>query len=700
MKIRPEELDRASGSAPNPTIKERWSRKRFTVLHATFSHLAAALVEGSAVSSWTIQEHPGRSLAVTTSVPSLNPPPAHGHSTSALSLAALGVVFGDIGTSPLYTLHECLNPKHGAAVTPQNVLGILSLIFWSLVVVVAIKYLTLILRADNGGEGGIFALLALMPDRLRANSRGTLRWTTLLALAGAALLYGDGIITPAISVLSAMEGLEVVAPAYHVAVLPVTCLVLVGLFALQRRGTGTVGALFGPVMVVWFVTLAVLGLRQISNNPSVLFALNPIYAVRFFAAQGFTGFLILGAVVLAITGGEALYADLGHFGPKPIRIAWFALAMPALVLNYFGQGALILAYPETADSPFYALVPAGPWTYALIALATAATVIASQALISGAFSLTHQAVQLGFFPTVKVTHTSRHSEGQIYIPAINWGLAAGCIALVLMFKRSTNLAAAYGLAVTGTMAITTVIYFEVTRTQWRWPLWKAIPPVLLFLTFDIAFVVATSFKFVDGGYIPVIIAIAFFGVMWTWKRGWDIYRQHLDATVPKLDRFLSEGAGKGATRIVGTGIFPTGTQEGVPPVLSDLVTRIGVLPTSVVLLNMTTARAPHVNFAEQKLQLQPLGEGLYRLSLCSGFMDSPSVPEALAAAVAATQHPIDLSNVTYYVGRNTFVASSAGQMGRQAEWLFALLTRNAQPLTDHLNIPWQQVVEIGAQIDL
>ncbi|MDX2024690.1 MAG: KUP/HAK/KT family potassium transporter [Deltaproteobacteria bacterium] len=632
--------------------------------------------------------------------PSPQPDPAHGHSTPALTLAALGVVFGDIGTSPLYTLSECFHAKHGAATTPLIVLGVLSLIFWSLVVVIAFKYLAMILRADNGGEGGIFALLALMPERLLPNAQGRLRWTTLLALIGAALLFGDGIITPAISVLSAMEGLEVVAPAYHWAVLPATCAVLLGLFAMQSRGTGAIGVVFGPIMVVWFVTLAALGINQISQNPSVLWALNPIYAIRFFASEGPTGFLILGAVVLAITGGEALYADLGHFGRRPIRIAWFAVAMPALVLNYFGQGALVLAHPGSSGSPFYSLVPAGPWTYALIALATAATVIASQALISGAFSLTHQAVRLGFFPTVRVTHTSRHSEGQIYIPAVNWMLAAACTALVLMFKRSSNLAAAYGLAVTGTMAITTIIYFEVVRTRWQWPLWKALPPVLLFLIFDVAYFIAASFKFVDGGYIPVIIAVGFFIVMWTWKRGWDIYREHVKETVPKLDRLFTEGAGKGVARTPGTGVFPTGVQGGVPPVLSNLITRIGVLPAEVVLLHMTTAREPYVSLREQKPQLEALGDGLYRLSVCIGFMDRPSVPVVLAEAVAASGHSIDVENVTYYVGRYTFVASAAGKMGRRAEWLFALLTRNAQPLPDHLDIPWRQVVEIGAQIDL
>ncbi|MEP6652311.1 MAG: KUP/HAK/KT family potassium transporter [Myxococcales bacterium] len=614
-----------------------------------------------------------------------------------LALAALGIVFGDIGTSPLYTLRACFAPGRGVDATAGNVLGILSLIFWALVVVVSIKYLTFIVRADNHGEGGIFALLALIPERLRDRQGGGLGWTAVLVLIGAALLYGDGVITPAISVLSAIEGVQAAAPRFEPAVVPVTCLVLVALFALQRHGTGTVGKLFGPVMAVWFLTLAVLGLRQIVIHPGVLAALNPVHAARFFTVHRGHGFLVLGAVVLAITGGEALYADLGHFGRTPIRVAWFGLAMPALVLNYFGQGALLFGDPRASTGPFFAMVPPGYWTYALVALSAAATVIASQALISGAFSLTHQAVRLGFFPVVSVTHTSRHTEGQIYISEINWGLAVACVALVLIFRDSTRLAAAYGLAVTGTMAITSLIYFEVTRATWRWPLWKAVPPLVLFLAFDLPFLTATLFKFAEGGFVPVLIGLGVFAVMLTWKRGWNLYRQQLAAKVPPLDRFVSEGAGKGVVRAPGTGVFVVGDLGGVPPVLSDLVTRIRVLPERVVLLSLTTNRAPH---SAEAPTLEKLESGIYRLAVVRGFMDRPDVPGALADAVGRFGLPIDLGDVTYYLSRHTFVATSAGSMGRVSEWLFAFLTRNARPVTDHLAIPWQQVVEIGSPIDL
>jgi KUP system potassium uptake protein len=615
---------------------------------------------------------------------------------SVLAIGALGVVFGDIGTSPLYTLRECLSPAHGIAPTPDSILGILSLIFWSLVVVIALKYLTLVLRADNHGEGGIFALLALIPARLRDGRHRGMGWATVLVIAGAALLYGDGMITPAISVLSAVEGLQAAAPGHKTAVIPATCLILVALFALQRRGTGAVGKLFGPVMLIWFLTLGALGLRQIVKKPEVLTALDPFHAVHFFLIHRGHGFLVLGSVVLAITGGEALYADLGHFGRTPIRVAWFALAMPALVLNYFGQGALMLGDPRAITGPFFAMVPAGSWTYALVALSTAATVIASQALISGVFSLTHQAVQLGFFPVVTIKHTSRSAEGQIYIPEVNWGLAVACVALVLTFRESTHLAAAYGLAVTGTMAITSLIYFEVTRTTWRWPLWKAVPPLVLFLSFDLPFFTATMFKFREGGFVPVLIGAGFFGVMFTWRRGWNLYREQVADSLAPLDRFLSEGAGKGVTRVPGIGVFVTRAPQGVPPVLSDLVTRIRALPQRVVLLSVTTTRTPHGTDA----RLETAEAGIYRVTVSCGFMDRPDVPRALGAAVKRFNLPFDLNDVTYYLGRHTFVATSAGHMGKYSEWLFAFLTRNSRSPTDHFGIPWQQVVEIGSRIDL
>ncbi|HEX4459558.1 MAG TPA: KUP/HAK/KT family potassium transporter, partial [Polyangia bacterium] len=420
----------------------------------------------------------------------VSPPPAHaphavhGKQLAALALGALGVVFGDIGTSPLYALKECVSSEHGVPASPENVYGLLSLIFWALTMVVTVKYLTFIMRADNNGEGGILALLALVPERLRNGKNGT-TFLAAVILFGAALLYGDGVITPAISVLSAVEGLEVAAPELQPYVVPITCVVLILLFAIQSRGTGNIGKVFGPIMTLWFCSIGVLGAFYIARDPAILGAVSPLHAIRFFLHHGKASFVVLGSVVLAITGGEALYADMGHFGARSIRIAWYALVMPSLVLNYFGQGALLLQQPNAASNPFFAMVPAGALTYALVALSTVATVIASQALISGAYSLTRQATQLGYLPRVNVKHTSSHTEGQIYVGSVNWALAFCCLALVLGFRESSRLASAYGIAVTGTMGITSVVYFVVLRQDWKWPLWKALPLLILFLCWDL-----------------------------------------------------------------------------------------------------------------------------------------------------------------------------------------------------------------------
>jgi KUP system potassium uptake protein len=628
------------------------------------------------------------------------PPLAHGvhGSLGALSLAALGIVFGDIGTSPLYTLRECTSPDQGGGTSPGDILGVLSLIFWSLTMVVTVKYLTFVMRADNHGEGGILALLALIPERLRTGGAGKVGWAAILVIIGAALLYGDGMITPAISVLSAMEGLEVATPALKPVVIPITCVVLLGLFAIQKRGTGGVGALFGPVMVVWFLTLGALGVFHVLSYPSVLAALSPLHAVRFFNEHGLRGFLVLGSVVLAVTGGEALYADMGHFGPRPIRLAWLALVMPSLVVNYFGQGALMLSTPGAKDNPFFAMVPPGGWTYALVVLSALATVIASQALISGAFSLTHQAVQLGFFPRVTITHTSRQAEGQIYVPEINWGLAVACIALVVGFKESSRLAAAYGIAVTGTMAITSVVFFEVTRTTWKWPLWKSLPLLALFLSFDLPFFGANLFKFVDGGYVPVLIGLGFFVVMMNWKRGRRIYLELISKAAPPWSVFLRELDETRCARIPGAAVFLAGPMSGVPAVLLHHVERIRALPETVVILTVEITHVPYEE--DDAMQIETLGKGFSRLTVRRGFMDSPNVPRALKLAVARFGLPVDLKGVTYYLGRETFLATSAGKMGAVSETLFAFLARNARPATTHFCIPPQQVVEIGAQIDL
>jgi KUP system potassium uptake protein len=626
--------------------------------------------------------------------------PSHavGGNIGTLGLAALGVVFGDIGTSPLYTLHECTMPEHGAAPTPENILGVLSLIFWSLTMVVTVKYLSFVMRADNQGEGGILALLALIPARLRTTKSGRIGWVAVLVIIGAALLYGDGMITPSISVLSAMEGLEVGTPALKPVIVPLTCAVLVGLFALQHRGTKSVGRLFGPVMVCWFFTIGGLGAYHLMKHPGVLVALSPTHAARFFVRHGARGVLVLGSVVLAVTGGEALYADMGHFGPRPIRLAWFALVMPALVLNYFGQGALMLSDVSARGSPFFAMVPAGSWTLALVLLSGAATVIASQALISGAFSLTHQAVQLGFFPRVRIRHTSQDAEGQIYVPVVNWVLAAACVALVVTFKESSRLAAAYGIAVTGTMALTSIVYFEVTRTTWKWPLWKSAALLLLFLSFDIPFLVANLFKFMEGGYVPILAGTVVFLLMITWKTGRQIYLDRVAAVCPAFETFLAELDGKLAARIPGSAVFLAVPGPGVPLVLVHHVARIRVLPEAVVLLAIEVTHGPYVDDTE--IRLDALGKGFYRLVVQRGFMDVPDVPRALALAVGRFNLPVSVADTTYFVGRETFVATSAGRMGSLSERVFAFLARNADSASSHFLIPPEQVVEIGSQMDL
>ena len=623
----------------------------------------------------------------------------HSAKLTTLALGALGIVFGDIGTSPLYTLKECLSEAHGVPRSAENTLGVLSCIFWALTMVVTIKYLTFIMRADNRGEGGILALLALIPSRLQSTRSGKIGWVALLVIIGAALLYGDGMITPAISVLSAIEGIEVATPALKPFVIPITCAILVGLFAIQSRGTGVVGQLFGPVMVVWFGTLGALGAYHIVQNPVVLNALLPHHAALFFLHHGWHGFAVLGSVVLAVTGGEALYADMGHFGRRPIRIAWLGMVMPALVLGYFGQGALVLRDPSAAAHPFFAMVPTGPFTYALVALSALATVIASQALISGAFSLTHQAVQLGFFPRVTVRHTSREAEGQIYVPEINWLLAIMCIALVLQFKESGRLAAAYGIAVTGTMAITSVVFFVVTRQTWSWPLWKSLGLLCLFLAFDIPFFFSNILKFIDGGYVPILIGAAFLAIMITWKTGRRILSAHLDLVLPSLDSFLSTLEASGCRRIPGVAVFMVSTATRTSPVMFHHAKRVGVLPETVLLFTIVTEHIPQVG-GDARLDVESLGKGFYRAIAHAGFMEQPDVPHLVQDACRRLVLEVDPHRITYYLGRETFLATAKGKMGAISESLFAFLARNSSSATTYFSIPPEQVVELGSQIDL
>jgi KUP system potassium uptake protein len=633
---------------------------------------------------------------------------------AALALGALGVVFGDIGTSPLYTLRECLQTAGGAHPSSDDLLGILSLIFWSLTMVVTVKYLSFVMRANNQGEGGIFALLAILPRHLRASHASVtnpdllanqprpparLKLVALLVVIGAALLYGDGAITPAISVLSAIEGLAIAKPALEPSVVPLTCVILLALFALQSRGTATVGSLFGPIMLLWFVTIGALGVYHIAHQPRVLAGLSPLYAVKFFATHGWQGIHVLGSAVLAITGGEALYADMGHFGVRPIRIIWLSLVMPALLLCYFGQGALVLHDSSALDHPFFALVPPGAATFALVVLSSAATVIASQALISGAFSLTRQAMQLGYFPRMTIKHTASHTQGQVYIPQINWLLAVLCLLLVLGFRRSTSLASAYGIAVTGTMVITSLVYYMVVRDAWGWSRWRALPLLLLFLAFDVPFFAANALKIVDGGWVPVLIASAFVTAMLIWHRGRTLVIEQYAERYPLFATALPELRARLHARVPGSGVFMASSATHVPPILMHFVERCMVLPETSILLTVTTEGTPAV-LPERRYDFLELGAGLYRVILRFGFMEHPVVPKALARIAARHGLALNLDEVTYFLGRDSLLATKAGKMGRVAETLFAFLSRNSVGADRHFGIPPRQVMEIGVQIDL
>jgi KUP system potassium uptake protein len=635
-----------------------------------------------------------------------------GHATSlaALALCALGVVFGDIGTSPLYTLKECLHAAGGVKASMADLYGILSLMFWALIMVVTVKYLTFIMRADHHGEGGIFALLALVPERFRSTAphSGKVTAMALLAVIGASLLYGDGVITPAISVLSAVEGLPRISPRLSSMisplVLPLTCAILIGLFAIQKRGTGDVGKLFGPVMAMWFVTLAVLGVYHLSHRPAILWALSPHYAAMFFLHHGMRGMLILGSVVLAVTGGEALYADMGHFGIRPIRLAWTFFVLPALVLGYLGQGALIQGALMAGDrnaieNPFYGQVPEGAATVLLVLLSSAATVIASQALISGAFSLTRQAMLLGYLPRMTIKHTAYHTEGQIYIPEVNSLLAVGCILLVVTFRESVRLAAAYGIAVTGTMAITSVLYYIVARHTWGWSRWKAGSLLALFLTFDIPFLVANLFKFFEGGYVPMLIGAALIAAMLIWSRGRTALMERytsrfpsLESARPLINRWL-------CSRVPGTAVFLAPSAEHVPPILVHHVERTRSLHQHVVLLTVQELGVPEVQ-ADARYHLTELGEGFYQLIVSFGYMEEPHLLPVLREVAQTEQLPFDFDSATYYIGHETIVAGDEGTLSRIPETIFAYLSRNAVHEDRRYRMPTDQIVEIGTQIDL
>lgn len=610
-------------------------------------------------------------------------------------VGALGVVYGDIGTSPLYALRECFHGSHSVGVAPESVLGILSLIFWSLASIVCFKYLVFVLRADNKGEGGILSLLALaFGDESSASRRRAI--LIGLGVFGAALLYGDGMLTPCVTVLGAIEGLEVATPFFSPYVVPLSIVILVALFAVQRVGTGGMGLAFGPVTLIWFAVLAALGIRGIVMAPEVLGALSPHHGVRFLLNNGSAAFVVLGAVFLSVTGAEALYADLGHFGARPIRRAWFAVVFPALMLNYLGQGALLLRDPSAAVNPFYKLAP--EWAlYPLVVLSTMAAVIASQALISGAFSISMQAIQLGYLPRMEIRHTSARERGQIYLPLVNWILMLSCVALVLGFQSSGRLAAAYGIAVTLTMIITTILFFYAARKLWGWSAWQAGALCSGFLILEIAFFSANALKILHGGWFPLAIGALIFTLMTTWKTGRRLLGQRLAASVLPLELFIQSIAADPPHRVKGTAVFMSGNPNGTPLALLHNLKHNRVLHERAVLLTVHVVEEPHVA-ADERVKVDDLGHGLFRMTGKCGFMERVSIAGILAAC-----EPMGLKlqeeTTTYFLSRETIVPSPRPGMVLWRERLFAFLSRNAQPATAFYSLPANRVVELGMQVE-
>jgi len=613
-----------------------------------------------------------------------------------LVMGAVGVVFGDIGTSPLYTIREAFSEKYGLHPDQANVLGILSLVFWLMMLIVTLKYVNVIMRADNRGEGGILALMAVVQRSLPIASPLTYG-IGLLGIFGTALFFGDSVITPAISVLSAVEGLQVAAPALERYIVPVTLGVLLVLFAFQRHGTDKVGKIFGPVMVVWFVTLAVLGAVQVFKNPTVLNALNPWWALQFFLHHGVHAWLALGAVVLAVTGAEALYADMGHFGRVPIRIAWMAFAMPALLINYFGQGALLLSQPTAVINPFYALVPS--WgLYPMIGLATLATVIASQAVISGAFSLARQAIQLGYLPRLQLLHTSDETIGQVYLPWVNRVLLLMVMLLVVMFQTSSNLASAYGVSVTGSMLIDTILLIILASQRWRLSPRVILPFALLFLTVDIALLSANAVKFLEGAWVPVALAILVFTVMRTWRHGRDLVREHVNRDSLRIEHFVQSIMVDPPMRVTGTAVFLTPSNEYMPPALLHNLKHNKVMHERNVLLSVETLNVPRAEETE-RVSYTDLGHGFSRLNLRFGYIENPDVPNALKKWHIPGP-PFDPMDTTYFASRESLAASPGEGMALWRDKLFLFMSRNATPATEYFGIPGNRLVELGTQVQI
>jgi KUP system potassium uptake protein len=635
-------------------------------------------------------------------------PPGHGVAkagAATLTLGALGVVFGDIGTSPLYALQQVFDGPHPIAPNPDHIYGVLSLVFWSITIIVSIKYVTFIMRADNEGEGGIMALVSLIQRAVMRNSKRNKKALVALGIFGASLFYGDGMITPAVSVLSAVEGLKIVSPSLDDYVLPIALAVLTMLFVIQRFGTGAVGSFFGPIMAIWFAVLALLGGHQVIGHPAILRALSPHYAITFFVDDAGTAFLALASVVLAVTGAEALYADMGHFGRPPIRRAWFLAAFPALMLNYLGQGSLLIETPSSADNPFYRLVP-DSMQVPMVILATIATVIASQAVISGAFSVTRQAIQLGFLPRLTIRYTSEHSAGQVYVPAVNWILFIAIVGLVIGFRTSSHLASAYGIAVTGTLAIDTLLFFVVVHTVWKKRLGVAIAGAVAFLVVDLAFFAANLTKIVYGGWFPIVIALSVFTVLMTWQRGRAIVTRNRMLAEGSLTAFINELDVRDppVARVPGCGIFLNASTDTTPLALRHNVMHNHVLHERVVIVTVEAKRVPHVSDAN-RISIDDLGDpydGILLLRARFGFQDIIDVPAALRLAVAAGGEAadIDVDNASYFLSRITITQTDAPGMAGWRKRLFVALSRNAASPVEYFGLPGDRVVALGSHVDV
>ncbi|HOY68097.1 MAG TPA: potassium transporter Kup [Candidatus Ozemobacteraceae bacterium] len=637
--------------------------------------------------------------------PPASPPPAHSHphphhprsELFTLAIGALGVVYGDIGTSPLYSVKECFSRHSGLPVTPENILGIISLVFWTLTLIVSVKYVTFVLRADNDGEGGMMSLMALVKGKLAA-TRISSSLLLKMAIFGTSLLLSEGMITPAISVLSAIEGLEIATPVFRPFILPLTIGILLALFLIQKRGTGSVARIFGPIMLAWFWTIGLLGLAWVIRSPAILEAINPWHALNHFLRNGFHGFLLLGSVVLCVTGAEALYADMGHFGRKPIVIAWYWFAYPCLLLNYFGQGALLLVHGgQFQDNPFFSLAPQA-LVIPLVLLSTAATIIASQALISGAFSLTQQAMHLGYSPRLTVRHTSSQAHGQIFVPEINILLMFACVAFVLVFRESSNLAAAYGFAVTGTMVITSLLLYRVMVDTWNWPRYKALLLSGLFLAVDLPFLAANIGKIFHGGWVPCLVGSFLYILMSTWNKGRRALSYELQKSLLPVDGFLKEVEKVGVMRVKGTAVFMTSNVDVVPPVLLHHFKHNHILHERVIFLSIISEHIPEVPH-ERRIEIRDMGHGFWKMVARFGFMETPSVPEIFRAA-GETGHPVKLLDTSFFLGRESLLLTGQSDMPHWRKWLFRFMSRNAREATAFFGIPPTRVLELGCQIEL